>query len=182
MFKRISELQGIPALIFLLVTGTIGAIPLLWITGTFDTPPALPTVAAFPTDTPQPTATLSPDDTLYKIVDDAIMFPVLQAETNPIVPSVLIRFEMLDNNLSATLYQLERVFCPVRDSGLFDGYTYLIRARGQFVDQFGNEVDQDGLTVRLQPDVIEQVNCENISSVNWQSIADLYEVHRLIDG
>lgn len=159
---------------------------------TYTPSPIMPTVAAFPSDTPPPSSTPEPSDTpaptvtpslddhLYKIVDDSIALPILQAETNPTVPSVLIRFEMLENNLTVALYQLEKLFCPVRESGLFEGYNYLIRARGQFVDQFGNPVDEDGLSILLLPEAIQKVNCDNISSVNWQLIAESYSVHRLI--
>jgi hypothetical protein len=62
----------------------------------------------------------------------------------------------------------------------YNNYTFLMTAEVVLVDSFGNESIADGLTVRLMPEQVSQINCDNRSNIRFSDIADFYRVHQAL--
>ncbi len=140
-------------------------------------------ITACSTNQPPPTPTLdTPQGILQATLDQAIIPDVLDLQINPDVPAVVVTFDMIGNSLNVAHMNMGNLLCAIRDTGEYDGYTFLISGQAKFSDALGNQILADGVSARIQPAIIKQINCENSIGINWGIAAEYYEVHRLIDN
>jgi len=82
-------------------------------------------------------------------------------------------------NVEYTNGQMVQMVCGLRE--VFSEHRIILDGVIGVVDGFGNESQQSGVTVTLEPETVSQINCENIFNVNLPAIADDYTVDRLLN-
>lgn len=71
--------------------------------------------------------------------------------------------------------EMAHLACELRAAG-YTGVNYQFHALAQYNDGFGNLSYGDGLTVRLLPDAIAAMNCDNYAIIDIRAIAQFYEL------
>lgn len=124
----------------------------------------------------------SAQEALQFLAEDAVSGDVVNVIINDI--AVVVDFEMAETlsgySVGGTERQMQRLACALRESGDYGGVRYQFVAKINVVDGFGNEDVANGLAVRLEPETITQMNCDNVDLINLAAIADFYDLHRLL--
>jgi len=165
-------------------TFTIG--PTATITDT-PLPTLTPTITFTPTITPTLTFTPTPDplQIIRDIVNRELVNDLKSFEENPAVPALLFLYDMPQDfsgySVSASEREMLRIVCAIRNTGLYPDHRHLYRAEIEVVDSFGNVSTAKGLNVLLMPEVIDQINCDNIYNVTLKTIAETYDLSPLLE-
>lgn len=138
-----------------------------------------PANTSAPTISPSNTAmppTTNPSDTVKNIVDSLPLIDIVSAELNESSNTVMVTFKIPGNTVSLAEADMGEILCALRDGG-FTTNTYLFIGQGAFADALANPVTLDAIKMRIQPDVINQINCEYDGfGVNWSVAAETYFV------
>lgn len=164
-----------------------------------DTP--LPSNTPFPSDTPLPTntprPTLTPTDvptrTPQEEAERAIKNTrgtglrdqdVERVIVNDRVVTLRYRFLRHFSDTDEYLDQAQKDFgliiCNLLSKG-FTTQTFQFTGLIPTVDSFGNEGWSEGVEMILPADVAQQINCDNLEAVNFENIAERYDIHPLLD-
>jgi hypothetical protein len=166
--KQKSDTSGCANLIALIVLGVIGYF--IWTNIDIDLSPK----------PPPDISAMSDVDAARALVDDAIVPDIIFVDVNDIAPAVIVHYDYnaIFGQETYAKSNMGKMLCALRGSGRFDGYVFQFIGKATFVDALGNEFPDDALEVRILPDIIRQVNCENNGAgINWEVVADLYNLH-----
>lgn len=100
----------------------------------------------------------------------------VEITVHELVPSISITFLMTGSVWGAGRDMID-LSCLMRDSGLVPNYVHIFVAKTKLTDQFGNITIESGVTAQLQPETINQLNCENQSAIDISKITGSYRVH-----
>lgn len=93
---------------------------------------------------------------------------------------VTLRFPLTDLSAGSARFEAEHRFvelaCELKDAG-FTGLTYQITGTITVVDNFGNTHPAEGAELILPSDSIAQMNCENQTYIDLNSIAERFDLH-----
>ncbi len=141
--------------------------------------PSQTPLGTIPTDTPIPLPTETPDTatTLETLADGVVIGEIEEVIEN--MGALVIRYKMGQDfsgyNVGFAEDEMVHLACVLREAGYTDG-NYQFHALVDLADAFGNISLGDGLVVRLMPEAIAAINCENYAIVNLEAIAQYYEL------
>lgn len=161
--ERRKNLYGALAL-FVIVAGG-----LIWL-GMPDSAPSAPAA---------PATEQLPGDWAAEIAADVLTGEVIGVNVYEPTQRVVVSYELISTDTGYASRQVTQMVCDLR--GAFAGYMFVADGRLPVVDGFGNESLISGLNVRLEPETVEAINCDNAMLVNLAAIADAYVADRLME-
>ncbi len=128
--------------------------------------------------TPEPLALARMSDVeAARTVLDAASRRFMDVAIDPDIPAVLVIFEMIGSNERVAWSSMQAMLCGLRESGRFKEHMHQFTGMIDAADALGNHMMENGITARVQPDIIEQVNCGSDGGrVNFEMVAERYWV------